>query len=165
MTETLVMESFPVQLQTIVTARNASEADVELYQDVVFYILYQRTQPILQSLIGPGEAIQTEAPDVLQSRYIAATHRLLRGLSSAPQPLIPLIPTPGRMDKRPGDGVLSGSIVVAGSGVRPAGIWMVTGMEPIRRGFDAMCFSRRKERPVRSIPDPVRVRIAFDPGW
>ena len=27
-------------------------------------------------------SIQTEAPDVLQSRYIAATHRLLRGLAA-----------------------------------------------------------------------------------
>ena len=31
-------------------------------------------------------------------------------------------------------------------------MWIVTGMAPMRRGFAAMCFSRRKERPVRSIP-------------
>jgi predicted ATPase len=40
----------------------------------------------LADLLGlplrPGEAIQTEAPDVLQGRYIAATHRLLRGLAA-----------------------------------------------------------------------------------
>ena len=31
---------------------------------------------------GPARTVQTEAPDVLQSRYIAATHRLLRGLAA-----------------------------------------------------------------------------------
>jgi predicted ATPase len=44
------------------------------------------TAVYLADLLGlplrPGEAIQTEAPDVLQSRYIAATHRLLRGLAA-----------------------------------------------------------------------------------
>jgi class 3 adenylate cyclase len=44
------------------------------------------TAPYLADLLGlplrPGETIQTEAPDVLQSRYIAATHRLLRGLAA-----------------------------------------------------------------------------------
>lgn len=32
--------------------------------------------------LRPGEAVQTEVPDVLQGRYIAATHRLLRGLAA-----------------------------------------------------------------------------------
>jgi class 3 adenylate cyclase len=44
------------------------------------------TAPYLADLLGlpmrPGEAVQTEAPDVLQGRYIAATHRLLRGLAA-----------------------------------------------------------------------------------
>jgi class 3 adenylate cyclase len=43
------------------------------------------TAPYLASLLGlplrRGEAIQTDAPDVLQGRYVAATHRLLRGLA------------------------------------------------------------------------------------
>jgi class 3 adenylate cyclase len=43
------------------------------------------TAPYLASLLGlpfrPGEAVQTDAPDVLQGRYVAATHRLLRGLT------------------------------------------------------------------------------------
>jgi class 3 adenylate cyclase len=44
------------------------------------------TAPYLADLLGlplrPGEAVQTAVPDVLQSRYIAATHRLLRGLAA-----------------------------------------------------------------------------------
>jgi class 3 adenylate cyclase len=44
------------------------------------------TAPYLADLLGlplrQGETIRTEAPDVLQSRYIAATHRLLRGLAA-----------------------------------------------------------------------------------
>jgi class 3 adenylate cyclase len=44
------------------------------------------TAPYLADLMGlplrPGEVVQTEAPDVLQQRYIAATHRLLRGLAA-----------------------------------------------------------------------------------
>ena len=44
------------------------------------------TAPYLADLLGlplrPGEAVQTEAPDVLQGRYIAAAHRLLRGLAA-----------------------------------------------------------------------------------
>ena len=43
------------------------------------------TAPYLASLLGLplrlGEAVQTDAPDVLQGRYVAATHRLLRGLA------------------------------------------------------------------------------------
>ena len=44
------------------------------------------TAVYLADLLGlplrPGEAVQIDAPDVLQSRYIAATHRLLRGLAA-----------------------------------------------------------------------------------
>jgi len=44
------------------------------------------TAPYLASLLAlpllPGEAIQTDVPEVLQGRYIAATHRLLRGLAA-----------------------------------------------------------------------------------
>ena len=44
------------------------------------------TAPYLADLLGlplrPGEAIQTESPDVLQARYAAATHRLLRALAA-----------------------------------------------------------------------------------
>ena len=38
------------------------------------------------------------------------------------------------------------------SGVRPAGIWMITGMDPIRRGSDSMCFSRRNSTPSNGMP-------------
>ena len=44
------------------------------------------TAVYLADLLGlplrPGETLQSDAPDVLQSRYIAATHRLLRGLAA-----------------------------------------------------------------------------------
>ena len=44
------------------------------------------TAPYLADLLGlplhPGETIQTEVPGVLQGRYTAATHRLLRGLAA-----------------------------------------------------------------------------------
>jgi hypothetical protein len=44
------------------------------------------TAPYLADLLGlplrPGEAIPTQSPDTLQGRYIAATHRLLRGLAA-----------------------------------------------------------------------------------
>jgi len=44
------------------------------------------TAPYLASLLGlplrAGEAVQTEVPDILQGRYVAATHRLLRGLAA-----------------------------------------------------------------------------------
>lgn len=44
------------------------------------------TAPYLADLLGlplrSGETVQTEAPDVLQGRYVAATHRLLRGLAT-----------------------------------------------------------------------------------
>ena len=44
------------------------------------------TAPYLADLLGlplrPGEIIQTEVPEVLQGRYVAATHRLLRGLAA-----------------------------------------------------------------------------------
>jgi class 3 adenylate cyclase len=44
------------------------------------------TAPYLANLLGlplrPGEAVQTDAPDVLQARYVAATHRILRGLAA-----------------------------------------------------------------------------------
>jgi class 3 adenylate cyclase len=44
------------------------------------------TAPYLADLLGlplrPGEGIQIDAPEVLQSRYVAATHRLLRGLAA-----------------------------------------------------------------------------------
>ena len=43
------------------------------------------TAPYLADLLGlplhPGEALPTQSPDTLQGRYIAATHRLLRGLA------------------------------------------------------------------------------------
>jgi class 3 adenylate cyclase len=46
----------------------------------------QDTAVYLADLLGlplrPGETVQIQAPDVLQSRYIAATHRLLRGLAA-----------------------------------------------------------------------------------
>jgi class 3 adenylate cyclase len=44
------------------------------------------TAPYLADLLGlplrPGEGIQIDSPEVLQSRYVAATHRLLRGLAA-----------------------------------------------------------------------------------
>jgi len=44
------------------------------------------TAPYLADLLGlplrPGEAIPTQTPETLQGRYIAATHRLLRGLAA-----------------------------------------------------------------------------------
>jgi class 3 adenylate cyclase len=44
------------------------------------------TAPYLADLLGlplrEGEVIQTEVPEVLQGRYVAATHRLLRGLAA-----------------------------------------------------------------------------------
>ena len=44
------------------------------------------TAPYLADLLGlplrPGEGIPTQSPDTLQGRYIAATHRLLRGLAA-----------------------------------------------------------------------------------
>jgi class 3 adenylate cyclase len=44
------------------------------------------TGTYLAHLLGlplrPTEAVKTEAPEVLQARYIAATHRLLRGMSA-----------------------------------------------------------------------------------
>jgi class 3 adenylate cyclase len=44
------------------------------------------TAPYLADLLGlprrPGEEIQIDSPEVLQSRYVAATHRLIRGLAA-----------------------------------------------------------------------------------
>jgi hypothetical protein len=40
--------------QKLADGARGSDADLELYQDVVFYILYQRTQPILQPVMAAG---------------------------------------------------------------------------------------------------------------
>lgn len=58
----------------LVDALGADPSEVE---DTSLYLANLLGLPFRQ-----GETIQTEVPDVLQSRYVAATHRLLRGLAA-----------------------------------------------------------------------------------
>ena len=59
---------------TLVEILGADQAEAE---DTAVYLA-----DLLGLPLRPGEVIQTEAPDILQARYVASTHRLLRGLTA-----------------------------------------------------------------------------------